>query len=181
MSFSDRRKKQNCVEETSAVADKTKALESAYDRYADMLYRVALSQLQSADDAQDAVQDVFVKYMSASQHFNDDEHERAWLIRVTVNACHDAMRKRKRRSYVSLDDVAELSQHDSGFDAVGAVGVMSALAELPEKHRAVIVLHHLEGFSVEEVAKMLGLSVSATKMRLSRGRDALKKIMGKDE
>ncbi|MBR6796582.1 MAG: RNA polymerase sigma factor [Clostridia bacterium] len=181
MSFSDRRKKTNCVEEFSAVADKNKLLETAYDKYADMLYRVALSQLQSADDAQDAVQDVFVKYINTAPSFNDAEHERAWLIRVTVNTCHDAMRKRKRRSYVSLDDVAEISEQDSGFDAVGAVGVMRALAELPEKHRTVIVLHHLEGFSVEKVAQMLGLSVSATKMRLSRGRDALKKIMGKED
>ena len=91
------------------------------------------------------------------------------------------MAKRKRRSYVSLDDVAEISEQDSGFDAVGAVGVMKALSELPEKNRTVIVLHHLEGFSVEKVAQMLGLSVSATKMRLSRGRDALKKIMGKED
>ena len=81
-------------------------IDEAYDNYADMLYRLALTYMQNPDDAQDAVQDVFLKYMTAAPFLRDDEHERAWLIRVTVNRCCDLLRRRKIRSYVSLDEIS---------------------------------------------------------------------------
>ena len=70
-------------------------IEAVYDMYADMLYRLSLSYLQNSEDARDAVQDVFIKYATASDIFKDDEHKKAWLIRVTVNCCNDMLRRRK--------------------------------------------------------------------------------------
>ncbi|MBQ8187229.1 MAG: RNA polymerase sigma factor [Clostridia bacterium] len=143
-----------------------------------MLYRLALTYMQNSEDAADAVQDVFVKYMTAAPFLRDEEHERAWLIRVTVNRCCDLLRRRKIRSYVSLDEITETAAEDPELDSSD---VMRCLAKIPEKNRAAIVLHHLEGFSVDEVSRMLGISQSAVKMRLARGRDALKDLLSMEE
>ncbi|MBQ8334140.1 MAG: RNA polymerase sigma factor [Clostridia bacterium] len=153
-------------------------IDEAYDNYADMLYRLALTYMQNSEDAADAVQDVFVKYMTAAPFLRDEEHERAWLIRVTVNRCCDLLRRRKIRSYVSLDEITETAAEEPELDSSD---VMRCLAKIPEKNRAAIVLHHLEGFSVDEVSRMLGISQSAVKMRLARGRDALKDLLSMEE
>ena len=156
---------------------KKNRLEAVYDKYADMLFRLALSHLQRREDAEDAVQDVFMKYYSTSPHFDDDEHERAWLVRVTVNRCHDLSRRGKIRDHASLDDILEIPSEER----TDAGNILSVVGELPEKYKTVIVLHYLEGFSVEEVSKMLKLSLSAVKMRLSRGRDLLKNLINEEE
>ena len=150
---------------------------AVYDKYADMLYRLALSHTQRREDAEDAVQDVFTKYITASPRFSDDEHERAWLVRATVNRCHDLLRRGKIREHESLDDITDLPSEENGT----ATDLFRTLAELPEKYKTAIVLHYLEGFSVEEVARMLGISLSAVKMRLSRGRELLKNILNDEE
>ncbi len=148
----------------------------AYDRHADVLYRLALSHTQSREDAEDVVQDVFAKYISAAPTFPDEEQERAWLIRVTVNRSMDLLRRRKHRGYVPLDEVEEVLPAEEGsHDLISEV--RETLKHIPEKFRAAIVLHHLEGCSVEQTARALGVSVSAVKMRLSRGREALKELL----
>lgn len=153
------------------------AVERAYHAHADMLYRLALSHLTHVDDAKDALQDVFVKLAVADNRFKDDEHERAWLIRVMINRCHDLQRRRNIRLYTPLDEVSDLP--DSRESERPAV--LYAVDTLPDKLKAVVVLHYLEGYSVEETASILKLSVSAVKMRLSRARDALKDHLTKEE
>ena len=153
-------------------------IDEAYSNYADMLYRLALTYMQNPDDAQDAVQDVFLKYMTAAPFLRDDEHQRAWLIRVTVNRCCDLLRRRKLRSYVSLDEIQETAAEDPSLEASD---VMQTLSKIPEKNRGAIVLHYLEGFSVEEVSRILGISQSAVKMRLARGREALKDLLSSED
>ena len=146
------------------------ALQTAYDTYADLLYRLALSHLQHSEDAMDAVQDVFLKLMSSQKQFRDPEHERAWLIRVTINCCHDLARRRRIRTHASLDEL----EHVAASDDFLRPDVLQAVDALDDKYKSAVVLHYLEGFSVEETAFSLGLSVSAVKMRLSRAREMLK-------
>ena len=86
--------------------------ERAYDTYAAQLYRVAYSLLQSRESAEDAVQDAFARYLSHSGSFRDGEHEKAWLIRVTINRCRDLQRAGAVRAYTPLEDV--LHQPDMG-------------------------------------------------------------------
>lgn len=160
--------------------DRNAALSEAYDKYADKLYRIALSQLQNREDADDAVQDVFIKYFSIPIGFSDDEHEQAWLIRVTVNRCHDILRRKKIRTHITLDDISELIPDESSSDANIALDVMKSLEMIPEKLRVVIVLHDLEGFKINEIANSLGISQSGVKMRLLRGREKLKSILEKE-
>ncbi len=155
--------------------DRRNDLAAAYDKYADMLYRIALSHTQNKEDAEDAVQDVFTKYITVCAKFSDDAQEKAFLIRATVNRCHDLVRRKKIREHDSLDDVTEIAAEE------GAGEVLKSLSQIPEKYRTAIVLHYLEGFSVEEVAKILSISISGAKMRLSRGRELLKNLIVDEE
>lgn len=145
--------------------------ETLYNRYGEMLFRVCFSMLRSKEDAEDAVQDVFLKYYTNPRSFNDPEHEKAWFIRVTANYCKDVMRKRTVRSAVGLDEVGDLE--DYGIEDDGGA-LLKAIFSLPEKYKTVFVLHYLEEMSIADVAKALGLGQSAVKMRLSRGRELLK-------
>lgn len=155
------------------------ALSAAYDSYSDMLFRVALAQLGNAEDAMDAVHDVFLKYHDNKVSFNDPEHERAWFIRATVNRCHDIFRHKAVRNHLTLEDAEHLAADSSDGDSVAQL--YRALEQIPEKYRAAVTLHYLEGFSVEEISDMLRISVSGVKMRLARGRDALRNYIEKEE
>lgn len=150
-------------------------IESVYKLYADMLYRVALSTLQSDMDAQDAVQDVFIKYMSNNPDFKDKEHEKAWFLRVTVNRCRDIIRSRKVRLKLHAEDDAEPVSHASK----ARQELFEVLSSIPEKYKSTVILHCLEGLSLQETADVLGISLSAAKMRLKRARDIIKEE-GKD-
>ena len=152
-------------------------LEAAYEKYADMLYRLALSHLNNREDAEDAVQEAFVKYMRHLLPFSDEEHERAWLTRVTVNHCYDVLRYKSRRNHESIDDITEIAAEEQERNTE----MFCILDKLPAKNKTVMVLHYLEGFSVEEIAMMLRISVSAVKMRLSRGRDQMREEIEKEE
>lgn len=144
-------------------------IELIYTRYADLLYRLAYTHLSSAADAEDAVSDVFVKYMQNAPDFRDEEHEKAWFIRVLLNRCNDLYRQKSIRLYTPLEsvaDVASASEEDSD--------VLHAVQKLPEKHRTIVLLHYFEGFSLEEIATIEETSVAAIKMRLMRARSMLK-------
>lgn len=142
--------------------------EQAYDTYADMLYRVSVSILQSRDDADDAVQNAFCRYLESAPSFRDTEHEKAWLIRVTVNQCKDLLRRRKIRAWLPFDELPEMAAPETGSP------LMDAVAALPNKYREVVVLHHLEELSVRDTASALSLSESAVKMRLARAREMMR-------
>ena len=155
--------------------DRRNDLAAAYDRYADMLFRIALSHTQSKEDAEDAVQDVFTKYITVCTKFSDDAQEKAFLIRATVNRCHDLIRRKKIREHDSLDDITEIPSEEKDTEIIRTLNL------LPEKYKTAIVLHYLEGFSVEEVARILSISLSGAKMRLSRGRELLKNLIVDEE
>ena len=147
---------------------KTEQFEEIYEKYSDMLYRIALTHLLSKEDAEDAVHDVFVKYINSTPIFFGEEHEKAWFVRVTVNQCHDAARKRKIRTHSPIEDAAEVAEE------MGAGDVTAAVLALEDIYKTPILLHYYEGYSVEECARMLRISVSAVKMRLARAREKLK-------
>lgn len=151
-------------------------MEIMYDKYADLLYRLALANLQDKSDAEDVVHDVFIKFFEKSPHFQDENHEKGWFIRVTVNMCRDLQRKKKYRTHLPLDEIYHLEGED-----IKLPHVFQVLEHLSERYRLVIVLHYLEGYSVNEIAQILQISVSAVKMRLSRGRELLKEKIEKEE
>ncbi len=147
------------------------SFERVYDAYANMLYRLAVSMLRSSDDAEDVVQNVFCRYLDRAPAFRDSEHEKAWLLRVTINQCKDLMRRRKIRAWLPIEALTEVGVREKSTPALDAV------YSLPEKYKTVVVLHYLEEMSIEEIARVLSLSPSAVKMRLSRGRDMLRQVI----
>ncbi len=150
---------------------RNEAFRRVYDAYADMLYRLAVSILRSTADAEDAVQNVFCRYLDRAPNFRDTEHEKAWLLRVTINQCKDMMRRRKVRTWLPIEALTDVGVREKSTPALDAVYA------LPEKYKTAIILYHLEEMSIDEIASALSLSHSAVKMRLSRGRDMLREVL----
>lgn len=138
--------------------------------YADTIYSLALSQLRSRADADDAFQEVFLTYVKKSPVFESAEHQKAWLLRVTLNVCKKMWRYRKRHIAAPLEEapVLETQSELELFDALG---------RLPEKYRAVIHLFYFEDLTTAAIAQVLEISSNAVRTRLSRGREMLKKLL----
>lgn len=148
--------------------------ERALEEYGNSLYRLCSVMTGNREDAQDAVQDCFLRYMTKAPDFNDSEHEKAWLIRVASNICHDILRHRKRASFVSLDEIRNLGASEDNAQILGL------LMALEEKYRIVMHLHYVEGYKTDELSALLGISSAAVKKRLQRGREALREIYEKE-
>ena len=148
------------------------SFDEAYAQCAACLYRIAVVHLGSPADAEDVLQDAFLRLLSRREPFQDPEHRKRWLIRVTVNLCRDRLRSPWRQTvpYEGQTPLRE-AEHRAVWEQVLA---------LPEPYRAAIHLHYYEGYSVREIAEILKLSQSAVKMRLSRGRQALRLEMEAD-
>lgn len=133
----------------------------------------ALFIVKNPADAEDIAQDVFLKLYTHTGEFRDDEHVRAWLLRCAVNSGLNLIRSGWHRNSVALDSVGELPDRssDDGSD------VRNAMMSLDPKLRAVLYLHYFEGYTAEETAKLVGISTAATKGRLKRGRDRLRKLL----
>lgn len=142
--------------------------ERAVTLYGDSLYRLATVLLRDPEQAKDAVQDCFLRYIQRAPSFRDGEHEKAWLIRVMTNECKDLLRFRRRQSFLSLDEIQGLGVAEDHAQILGA------LAGLALPYRSVLHLHYVEGYSVAEVAALLHLTQAAVKKRLQRGRELLR-------
>lgn len=132
--------------------------------------------LKNHADTEDIFQTVFLKYMTASPVFENQEHEKAWLIRVTINACHDLIRSFFRSKTVSLDAVSEqLSSCPS------QIGVLEAVLSLPVQYKDVVYLYYYEGYSAVEIAGILHKKVNTIYTLLSRAKALLRKTLGGDD
>ena len=143
---------------------------AAYERYADTVFRLRLVWLNSRADAEDLTSDLFVKLMTGKRPaFKSAEHEKAFILRSAINLCKDRLRRRKLRRETDYDDGIL-----AYMEAPEEIGLMKEILALPPKYRAVIYLHHCQGYSTGEVAKMLGLRESTVRSQLSRGREKLR-------
>lgn len=140
------------------------------EKYFDMIYKLALSQTKNRDSADDVVQEVFLRFLKSDKEFQSDEHIKAWLIRVTVNCCHNVFSN-------SWAQKTEPLTEDIVFDTEEKGDVYYAVLELPQKYRAVIHLFYYEDMSIEEISKALGSNQSTIKSQLSRGRKMLKNML----
>ena len=148
--------------------DPTEALfEQVYEAYGPSLYRFCLLQMKNPADAEDVLQDVLIKRLYQAPRFKSPEHERNWLFQVALNLCRDELR-RMRRTELPL----EAAEHVSIPPA--QLSLLEQASNLPEDQRTALHLYYYEGYQVEEIARLLNISVSSVKMRLKRGRDALR-------
>lgn len=136
--------------------------------YGNMLYRTAYLLLGNPHDVQDALQETLLRYMEKAPAFASGDHEKAWLLRVTANCCKDVLRFRTRHSHLDIEPLKEQ------LPAPKEQELMREIYALPAKSKTVLILHYFEGYSVREIAKILGLTESAVKKRLQRAREALK-------
>ena len=140
-----------------------------------MLLRLAMTRLPSPADAEDAVQEVFLKLLTARPRFRDAEHEKAWLIRATIHRACDMARSAERRN-LPLEAAGTVP----GGEMPEPSPVLSAVQALPAKYSAVIHLYYYEGYSIKEIAELLRLPVPTVGTRLSRGRERLRELLKED-
>ena len=150
------------------TANYTVSIEPIVNTYGNMLYRICFIMLKNASDAEDAVQETIIKYFQKKPALLDNEHTKAWLITVAKNECRDILRYRQRHLHTEIDE--NFVQQEKTQDT----GILETLMTLPEKFRLVLVLYYVEEYKIEEIAKIVGKTPSAVKMRLQKGRKLLK-------
>ena len=141
--------------------------DQVYEAYGPSLYRFCLLHMKNPSDAEDVMQEVFCKRLYRAPKFRSPEHERNWLFQVARNQCRDELR-RMRRTELPL----EAAEHVSIPPA--QLSLLEQASNLPEDQRTALHLYYYEGYQVEEIARLLNISVSSVKMRLKRGRVALR-------
>lgn len=144
--------------------------------YSNIIRRICLYHLKSGADTEDVFQNVFLKYLLYNGDFVDVEHEKAWFIRVTINACKDHLKGLFRHSTLPLDALAEEAT-DMEPDHKE---VLEAVLSLPAKYKDAIYLHYYEGYSASEIAAMVKSKENTVYSLLSRGRSMLKEKLGGD-
>ena len=150
-------------------------LEATLDQYGDMILRLAFSCLKNREDAEDVLQDVFVKLIEHHPRFESGEHEKAWLIRVTINICRNRLRSPWRR-HKELDEAISETAFVEQWDSVleDESGVMTAVMQLPQKYQEVIHLFYYEDCSISQIAAILRKKESTVRSLLHRARAMLK-------
>lgn len=149
-------------------------IEEVVTEYSSMLYRICVVMLGNEADAQDAVQDTICRYLERSGDFADEEHEKAWLIKVAQNRCRDMRRFNLRHPKIDIEEITA-SYEDPEYSEV-----LTELIRLPLSVKSVVYLHYIEGYKTTEVSEMLGISVNAVKKRLQRGREMLRLRLGEE-
>ncbi len=146
-----------------------------YEKYRNTVYSIAFNYLRSTEDAEDIQQEVFIKLLNGTEEFENEEHRKAWLIRVSINLCKNHLRSRKRWSDSPLPE--DLSYEDP----FGGNELIAVVQKLPEKYRVPIHLFYYEDFTVKQIAEVLNMPEATVKVRLKRGRDKLGKTLQRED
>ena len=145
-----------------------------YERNFDTLYRICYLYMKNVQDTEDAVHNTFLKAIETGKSFENDCHEKAWLIRVASNICKNMLKSASRKSEPLSDSIPS-------SDEIGiASEIIIELSTLPDKLKIPVYLFYYDGYSSEEIGKMLNISSSAVRSRLQKARERLKEIL-KDE
>ena len=146
----------------------------AIDRYADTVRRLCMIHLKNEADTEDIFQTVFLKYVLSTTRFQSEGHEKAWMIRVTINACKDLLKSVFRSRTVSLEELPEAVV--SGSDE--SREVLEAVLSLPKKYRDVVYLHYYEGYPAPQIGEILGKKTNTVYTLLTRAKQLLREKLG---
>ena len=173
---------------TKAEID-NRELQLKIGKYGDMLFKLSLLRLQNPQDAEDVVQEVFYQYIRFYGTFQSEEHEKAWLLKTTVNACRKVWRSAWKR-HRSSEEWTQILEEGKGMQEGTAGGpeegvlqretekkLLEAVLALPVKYRDVIHLFYYQGLSVREIAQATGSKESTVTSQLTRGREILKRSL----
>lgn len=154
------------------MTENEKAYFSAmYDKHSKVIYGICLMYTKCKEDAEEAVADAFVRLMENKPEFENDSHERAWLIRTSVNICKDMFKSSWRKNVIHDEDVLRYMTTNEERS------ILEDVLALPPKYRIIIYMHYYQGYTANEIADILKISQSAVLARLSRGRKKLKVIL----
>lgn len=148
-------------------------------KYSDMIYHIALRYLNTKEDAEDIVQDVFMKYIAnvkKGKKFKTKEHEKCWLIRVTMNLCCNEINSARRRKNLPFDDIL-YCELDISYKNL----LYNAVNKLSNKYKEAFILFYIEDMKISEISKVLKISESNVKKRLSRARTKVKEYIMRGE
>jgi len=147
-------------------------IEAIYNRQVSTVYRVCYSYLGNRADAEDATQNVFLRLLRSGASFESDEHEKAWLIRVSANLCKDVLKASVRKN-VPLDAIPEPEAKPQEYDAT-----LDVVLSLDEKYKDVVYLYYYEGWSTDQISGALGKPPSTIRSYLSEARALLRERLG---
>jgi len=164
------------------------AFVAVYEHFSPAIHRFAYRLLGSQEQADDITQDTFIRAYQHIRRLNDDANVSAWLYRIAANSCNDALRRRKRISWVPMledeDKDSEFTAADFVPDVIEAHAIQRVLSEMPPALATCLVLRSVEGFSCEEIAEIMNVPKGTVFSRLARARDLFAKIyarVGREE
>lgn len=143
------------------------------EAYMDMVYRIALNVVGNRSDAEDTVQNVMLRLYRSAPAFENEQHAKHWLIRVTMNESKRIVTLPQKKREAELDEAARDFAAEDSLQR----SLLRQVAELAPKYRVVLYLYYFEGYSVKEIGEILGRRVSTVQTQLARGRDKLKEAL----
>ncbi len=153
---------------TAHYNNELRHIEYAVEKYSQMLFRICYGILCNKHDAEDALQETFLRYMTKAPLFKDSEHEKAWLIKVATNISKNMARFNSKHAVENLDELRHIGISDDDRD------IFELIMRLPAKYKIVLDLYYIEGYKANEIADIINASPVAVRKRLQYGRKMLK-------
>ncbi len=145
------------------------------EKYSSLIFRISYCILCNPYDAEDAVQETFLRYITKAPEFNDEEHRKAWLIKVSANISKNMLMFRLRRDTVNIDDVENIGIAQNDYET------FELIMSLPAKYKIVMTLYYVEGYKSKEIAEIIDINEDTVRKRLQKGRELLKKEFEKEQ
>lgn len=144
-------------------------------KYGPLIFRICYCILCNRDDAQDAVQETLLRYLTKAPEFNSEEHRKAWLIKVSANISKNMLMFRLRRETINIDDLENIGVDRRDFE------IFENIMSLPAKYKIVMTLYYVEGYLCKEIAQIIDINEDTVRKRLQKGRELLKTELEKGE
>ena len=156
---------------------KKEQLEIYFKEHYSMIFRIAFAELKAHADAEDIVQEVFLKFLRYQPEFQNAEHEKAWIVRTTLNLCRDFQKNKWNQATVGIDKIPEAEKKYLKNPYIEEDDTMWAVLKLLERYRQPLYLFYYEDYSIREIAVVLEQPENTVKTNLRRGREVLKKLL----
>lgn len=145
------------------------------EKYSSLIFRISYCILCNPQDAEDAVQETFLRYLTKAPEFESEEHRKAWLIRVSANISKNMQMFKLKRETVSIDDIENVGIARDDFE------LFELIMSLPAKYKIVMTLYYVEGYKSKEIAEIIDVNEDAVRKRLQKGRELLKVEFEKEQ
>lgn len=150
-----------------------------YQKYAGIVFRTGYNFLLNKDDAEDIVQEVFIKYFISNKAFNDDDHEKAWILTVTANLSKNVLRSKSRQN-LELDDTIKIVDNKFEKETTNHLDLEEAMIRLTANQRLVIYLFYYEQIPIKNIAKIMKSNENTVKSHLLRAKSKMKTYLEKE-